>query len=91
MAAASSSSSSSGGGGGGREGPMDETRKPARLRTRVTVRNHLNGPGGGDEPPIAARELMSESKEGLLGFASGLVAGVVGGTCARLTIGPDVT
>lgn len=61
---------------------MDETRKPARLRTRVTIRNHVSGPGGGDEPPLAAREreLMGD-KEGLLGFASGLVAGVVGVVC----------
>lgn len=59
---------------------MDETRKQARLRTRVTIRNHVRG-GGGDEPPLVAREMISESKEGLLGFASGLVAGVVGVVC----------
>lgn len=50
------------------------------LRSRVSIRNHISGPGSGDEPSVArtVKTKLSGGKEGLLGFASGLVAGVVG-------------
>lgn len=57
----------------GSHGSMEERRR-STLRSRISIRNHVSGPGGGDEPQVT----MSSGKEGLLGFASGLVAGVVG-------------
>jgi hypothetical protein len=62
---------------GGATAAAAAARKPT-LRPRLTIRNHVSGPGGGEEPPFTTKLGAGNNKEGLLGFASGLVAGIVG-------------